>query len=110
MIEALWTFEFISNENVFGTGVVVLESGRIFGGDSQYYFIGSYAVDRGQITAEIESTHYGGAPYSLFGPARHLNLSLSGQLGNPVIELRGKLVEAPEKQIRVRLTRREELP
>lgn len=110
MVEALWTFEFISNANVFGTGVVVLESGRIFGGDSQYYFLGSYVIEHGQITAEIESTHYGGVAYSAFGPAHHLNLRISGPLTEPVAELKGNLLEAPEKQIMVRLTRREELP
>ena len=34
MLEALWSVEFVSNVNDSGAGVVVLETGRILGGDS----------------------------------------------------------------------------
>jgi len=110
MLEALWTAEFVSSAGIFGTGVVVLESGNIFGGDNQYYYIGAYEVSGPSITADLEITHFAGPGHSALGPAAILNLRLTGQINQPTMELRGNVVEAPERQIVVRLTRRQELP
>lgn len=38
MLEALWSVEFVSNTDGEGAGVAVLETGRILGGDGQYYY------------------------------------------------------------------------
>lgn len=110
MVEALWTFKFITHQNTVGAGVAILESGHVFGGDSEYYFIGSYSIRGNEITVEVESTHYGTTPNSMFGPAKHLNLRFSGPLAQPTTTLEGNVVEAPEKRMTLVLTRREELP
>ena len=110
MVEALWTFKFITNESVVGAGVAVLETGRVFGGDSEYYFVGTYQIHGGEITVEVESTHYGQTPHSMFGPAKVLNLRFSGPLKQPTTVLQGNLVEAPEKRMSLHLTRQAELP
>lgn len=47
MIEALWSAEFTSNVGNFGAGVAVLETDRILGGDSQYYYVGNYQIVNG---------------------------------------------------------------
>lgn len=36
MIEALWSVEFVAANGNYGGGVVIFESGRIFGGDSSF--------------------------------------------------------------------------
>lgn len=36
-------------------GIVVLESGRVFGGDSVMAYLGNYTVDRGRIEADVRS-------------------------------------------------------
>ncbi len=70
-IEALWTVEFISNLQVFGSGVVVLETGRVFGGDAQYYYLGDFDVKHGEdVSVNVKITHFAGAGYSIFGPAK----------------------------------------
>ena len=58
-IEAMWTVWFQGMEGE-GQGVVVLETGRVFGGDSGWYYRGNYEMDREQLKASIEVTHYGG--------------------------------------------------
>lgn len=67
MLEALWSVEFVSNVNRFGSGVAVLESGRVLGGDAQYFYIGSYSVENGTATATVSITHYSGPPISVLG-------------------------------------------
>lgn len=110
MIEALWSVEFASNINIFGTGVVVFETGRIFGGDAQYYYTGKYEIKNGLLVGNLNVTHYGGEPWSVFGNNSNFSLNLSGQPNDPTFEVTGTLVEDPSKNILIRLTKRAELP
>src|SRR5688572_14202113 len=110
MLEALWSVEFVSNTQNFGAGVAVFETGRIFGGDSQYYYIGSYRVKDGLLHADLEINHYAGSPSSVFGPAKQFNLKLSGKPADPVMQVSGHVVQHPQLQIYIRLTRRADLP
>jgi hypothetical protein len=41
-VDGLWTIEFGSSTGTFGSGVVVVRSGKIAGGDASYYYVGSY--------------------------------------------------------------------
>ncbi len=110
MLEALWSVEFSSNLQIFGAGVVIFETNRVFGGDGQYYYLGSYEVKNGVMEAELEITHYSGEPYSIFGTVKNFKIMISGKLGEPVIEAQGYLVDAPDKIILLKLTKRAELP
>ena len=110
MLEALWSVEFISNLGIFGAGVVVFETGRIFGGDSAYYYLGSCHVKNDTVVAEIEVNHYTGQPFSIFGHLDKFNLKLTGKIQEPTMELQGYLVENPSMVISVRLTKRADLP
>jgi len=110
MLEALWSVEFVSNLQSFGAGVAVFETGRVFGGDSQYYYLGTFRVANGVAQANIKVNHCFGLPSSIFGPMKKFNLKLTGQPNTPVMELRGHLVEDPKLQIYIRLTKRADLP
>lgn len=51
-IEGLWTIVF-SGKFGAGAGVVVFETGRIFGGDTSMYYIGDYEVNNGSLSGNI---------------------------------------------------------
>lgn len=110
MIEALWSVEFGSNVQMQGAGVAVFETGRILGGDAGYYYVGSYKIKDSAITADIKVVNYRGQSTSIFGPIPEFNLSVSGTVRNPTFEVEGQMVENPAMRIRIRLTRRAELP
>ena len=110
MLEALWTAEFASNLGVFGAGVVVFETGRLFGGDSQYYYLGTCEVKNDILDADIEVTHFAGQGFSLFGNLQKFHLKVSGKLQEPVMDVNGYLKENQNLKIHIRLTRRAELP
>jgi len=110
MVEALWSVEFISDMDVLGAGVVVLETGRILGGDSQYFYVGSYEVKNQELEAEIEVTHYFGELYSIFGPEKNFRIKITGEIGKDVMEGQGHRVDNSQMKLGVRLTRRAELP
>jgi hypothetical protein len=110
MLEALWTVEFVSNTGSYGAGVVVFKTGRIFGGDAFYYYLGNVVVKNEIVEAEVVVTHHSGPPQSIFGPLNKFHLKLSGKLQMPVMELHGYLVENPLMKMSARLTWRVELP
>lgn len=110
MLEALWSVEFVSNLQSVGAGVAVFETGRVFGGDSQYYYLGTFRIVGGVIHAELEINHYAGSPSSVFGPLQKFNIKLQGEPTDPVMVLRGHLVQNPALQIYIRLTKRADLP
>src|SRR6266498_2240752 len=101
-LEALWSVEFFSNLASFGAGVIVLETERAFGGDSQYYYIGKFKVVHDTIHAEITATHYFGQPNSIFGNLKTFTVNVSGKYAEHTFELHGHLVENPNLKIGIR--------
>jgi T3SS negative regulator,GrlR len=67
--EALYVVEF-GDMAASGTyrngGVIVLETGRVYGGDSGYYYVGTYSVKDGQLTGEVKVVkHNLNVPYRM---------------------------------------------
>jgi hypothetical protein len=54
-VEALWTREFGLAGRWENGGVVVFETGRVFGGDCRYYYVGEFATvaDRIEASAQV---------------------------------------------------------
>jgi len=111
-IEGLWFVQFASNKRIYGAGTVTLESGQIFGGDSQYTFTGKYLLRFDNLEAEINVEHVSALPpQSVFGtPLSRFRLKLAGKFQTPVMELVGSREEDPNDQIAVVCTKRAELP
>jgi hypothetical protein len=111
MLEALYGLEFVSSVNIGGYGVVVLETGRVLGGDSSFIFIGSYEVKNGVVSAQITCTNDRNVLGSIFGSVNVFNVCLTGKPDNyNEFTLAGSMVEDPLKTIQVTFTRRAELP
>ena len=83
-IEALWSVRFVgvngASVSEQSGGVLVLETGRLFGGDTWAFYTGNYSVENGQVSFRVDvGVHYtdggesilGGplVPYSLEGTA-----------------------------------------
>ena len=110
MLEAMYGIEFISNINIAGHGVVILETGRILGGDSSFVYVGSYEVKNENIHATVKCTNDRESLQSVFGDIKEFNLILDGKPDHNEFTLQGHMVEKPEMQIALKLTRRAELP
>ena len=110
MVEGLWSVEFISTEGGRGAGVVILETQRIFGGDSQYFYLGKYEVKYQKLEAEIEVTHYSGEPNSIFGRENNFWVKITGEFKGDVMMGQGHRVNNPQMELGVKLTKRADLP
>jgi T3SS negative regulator,GrlR len=109
-VDALWSVEFSTRQGNYGGGMAVFAMDRIFGGDSQYYYLGTYRAVGGEITGEVEVVHYAGPSSHVFGPLQQGRVSISGQYSRSVMALSGHLIEDPSQKIAISLTRRAELP
>ena len=73
-VEACWTVRFgPANDG----GVAVLESGRIYGGDSGYAYLGSYEVDGERVAGRLTIIRHNPQIRSIFGNAARFDLSFA---------------------------------
>ncbi len=114
-LEALWTIEFEVVTGWENGGVVVLETNRVFGGDSEYYYLGTFNASLSgsttKFSAEVRVKHYHGAATTAFGDsATDFTVKLEGEQVGEVIEGEIYRPENPQKTLMIRMTRRAELP
>ena len=108
-LEALWAVTFIASARNLGGGIVVFETERVFGGDSNYYYVGSYKATGNDITAEVAIIHHTG-PYSkLFGPLPRVDLTVKGTRQGKSILGECTAVHHPSLKVRIQLKHLQDL-
>ena len=110
MLEALWSVQFITSQQTYGGGVVIFETQRIFGGDTSFFYVGTYTVDQGQIKGTVRVRRHSQGLPSAFDPLEDFELSLTGKIQPNQFRLDGELVGLPREKIQVLLTHQAALP
>lgn len=107
-IEGLWTAEFGSTTGIFGGGVVVFEDGKLLGGDSWYYYVGTYSLNGNTLETRLRVVPYIHGAQSVFGTVgRELVLNLVGSLTDPTHALaQGTAEGMPNLSFGAKLTKR----
>jgi len=108
--EALWAIGFQANNGNFGAGVLVFETGRIFGGDSSYYYVGSYETKDDTIRGQAKVTHYFGHKNNVFGPVDQFMLNFSGTINGDRLTVDATVDGAPAMKLQINGKRLEGLP
>lgn len=115
-VEAMYTIEFASDSGGYighGYGVVIFETGRIFGGDSSFVYIGKFHVENGIVLADVHCKNDREVEglVSIFADGEdEFDLHLEGVIAFNEFVLKGYKVNDQSKKITVKLTRRAELP
>ncbi|MBF0285507.1 MAG: hypothetical protein HQL51_13735 [Magnetococcales bacterium] len=107
-VEALWTVEYQSRSGWIMGGIVVLETNRIFGGDGQYYYTGTYSLNDSNIEGTMTAKHYHGEKKTAWGDAEsQFEVKFKG-----VVDKQSIFGEASRSQGKVpfRMLKRENLP
>jgi len=89
-----------------GGGVVFLEAGKLRGGDSRNFYVGTYAQSGNRVTAQVTTdkhTDVSGLA-SVFG-ADPAHVSLAGTANGDFAEMAGKATERPDISFRATLKR-----
>lgn len=108
-LEALWTIEFGDGDGWKNAGVLVFETGRVFGGDSGFYYLGTVDISDDRLRASIRVVHYHGEPVTAFGDsAAEFHMNFDGERADGVVE--GELSRVDFAPLRARLIWRADLP
>jgi hypothetical protein len=101
--EGLYKVEFSAGAGR-GAGVVVLLGGRVRGGDTSMYYIGSYTLKEDNFNATIDVRRHTPGMQSVFG-VDNVNLRLSGRIAGDNGVMQGDAAQAPGVMFRATLTR-----
>lgn len=117
-VEGMWKFQSASIDDpdtLRWGGIVVLESGKVFGGDSVMAYLGSYEMDRDEIVARVRSwrwNHDTGEVENVFkmsGDIDH-HVTLKGQRKDATIKGTIEDDDMPGILLAVRFEKIAELP
>lgn len=109
MIEALWTLKFGRYGVQEGAGVMALDAGRIFGGDSSVSFVGTYTVQDEKLTAKVHVKRHSRFSVNIF-EIDEFDLVITGVAGSKQLRLLGEVVGQPGAVIQILATRDSDLP
>ena len=109
MIAGIYSAKFLSNNNLMGFGIVVIDGATIHGGDLPYLYKGKYRLDDNKISATVDVENYTGNPNSVFGPLRSYRLILNGVVSPHGFDLSGAVNGQPNRMIRIELKKISEL-
>ena len=87
-----------------GAGVVYLSGGRMWGGDTAIYYVGTYTQAGNQLTASVTTDRHTVGLNSVFGADR-VHISLHGTTEGNAAMMQGTAVEAPGISFQAYLTK-----
>jgi hypothetical protein len=105
----LWTVEFISTFNRAGQGVLVMNGGRLLGGDAGYYYSGTYKVRGTRIEGNVNIIRYDPTHFSVFGDIDHFTLSFTGDIDDYHFTAAATIPTKPEFQIKFTGNKKEDI-
>jgi hypothetical protein len=112
-LEALYVIGFgdVAGFGYRNGGVVVLETNRIFGGDSGYHYIGDFSVFGDRFEASARIAKHNQLWINAFGDdALQFEIRVSGSIGDGVIVAVMERTDRPGLRLPLRLTRISPLP
>ena len=113
MIEALRSIHFAGDVGL-GDGVVVFETQRLFGGDSGWFYTGTYEVQGRKVTGRASIQHYGVARPTVTGhvPGQKLKIEFVAELKPDGKEMTASatVVGAPDQTLVFSMKRLADLP
>lgn len=89
-------------------GIAVFETGRAYGGDSAYYYVGTYFVSGNRVTGELRIVHYNGDPATVWGDAStNFKIKMEGTYDdNTIVGTSSR----PRRSLGFKATKKEPLP
>ena len=103
-VEGVYSAHFLSNANLYGEGIVVVDRGKIQGGDLDHVYIGNYSLANNEFSASLDVSNHSGNFSSVLGQLAQYRLTLNGKVKKQQdITCRGKVEGRPDLMIQVNL-------
>jgi hypothetical protein len=105
MIEGVFKVSF-ATPLARGEGVVILSDGKVAGGDSAMYYVGTYGQDGNSFVANVRTGRHTTNPslQNVFG-ADNVRISISGTVAGTTINGKGQSPDAPGLSFTANLTK-----
>lgn len=111
MLDGLWTAIFHSGP-LAGGGVICLRNGQLAGGDSQYFYVGTYTYDdqSQQLKAHARIIAFVAGAISIFGiPTNFFEITLSGTVKDNSASITGAVDQSPNLRFDLQMVKRVDL-
>ncbi len=109
VLSGLWTVEFSADTGDMPGGVFIFQRGRIYGGNSGFFYLGNYIIESDFISAKVEVINSSSASNPVFGSLKFSTLILSGRIQSPDMELSGRLSAKPALKLYVNCTKQADI-
>lgn len=108
MVDGFWLLQYEGIQGN-GGGVLVLLNGRVFGGDSAYYYMGSYQTIGPTLKARVQVRKFLPGVANALGVEGDFELDVVGAVEGNVIRGTASLVSTAGPGIAIKLTQRAKL-
>ena len=103
-VDGVYVAHFMSKSEQYGQGIVVVDGGRIHGGDLDHVYVGKYALENDEFSASLDVSNHSGTFTSVLGSLPHYRLALNGKVKKQQdITCRGTVEERPGLAIQINL-------
>ncbi|GBD98206.1 hypothetical protein BMS3Abin07_00214 [bacterium BMS3Abin07] len=109
MFDGLWIIEFESVIQSYGKGVVVLNNGRLLGGDDSYYYSGTYRAEDNKFEGTATIIKHNPHGISVFGNIGHFELTFTGEIDEYRFSAVGHIINNPEARITMTGIKKEDM-
>ncbi len=101
MKPGIYLVTFQSSLGNFGSGIVVIDNGKVHGGDAGFVYLGTYKDNPPNGTASITIKNFDPQHHSVFGALNHCGLTLTGTASASSFSLSGNVTQQPDLRIAV---------
>lgn len=108
-VDGFWIVQFTGTE-VYGSGVVVFSNGKVFGGETGFYYIGTYEANGNVVKARVMIRNFDPAIQSGFGIVGDYEMDVSTMLQDDNMMTRTAMIaNQPQHSLGIRLTKKANL-
>jgi T3SS negative regulator,GrlR len=107
-VDGFWILQFKGAE-VYGSGVAVLANGKLFGGESGFYYIGTYEAEGKMLKARVVIRNFDPAVQSGFGIVGDYEMDVSVVVQDDNMTGTAMIANQPQHSLGIRLTKKANL-
>jgi hypothetical protein len=107
-LDGLWIVQF-TGKDILGSGVAVFSNGKVFGGETGFYYVGTYAAQGKAVKARVVIRNFDPSIPSGFGVQGDYEMDVSAMLQDNQMTGTAMIANQPQNSLGIRLTKKADL-